>query len=280
MRVIPVNAGRIDGNTFVAGTRVQDAIVRVDAGTLHADIPVQITGSPAYAEIVPQRPALRAGETVQLEARAFDARGYPIALPQELSWTATSGQVARSGLYVADSHDANVSVALGGTHVTQAVTVGEHAIALPLARYAQFTTAPRGAAGGIDKEQPCPACLTLHYDFTNDERAAYANASIPLPQRALAISADVLGDGNGETLRLAVNNAINERFLYTLAKIDWQGWRHVEFRFPPALPQPITFKSIYVINRVGPSTPVQSAGSIALRDVRVILAGSAHSAPK
>ena len=280
MRVVPGNAGRMDGDAFISAAHAGDAIIRIDAGALHTDVPVHVTISAAYAQILPQQPALRAGESVQLQVRAFDAHGYPIALPPELDWTSSSGRIDRSGRFTADTHDAKVDVALGDTRVSQAVTVGEHDIVLPLARYAQFATAPRDSAGSIDKEQPCAACLTLHYDFTAQERAAYANASIPLPQRALAISADVLGDGNGETLRLAVNNAINERFLYTLAKVDWQGWRHVEFRFPAALPQPITFKSIYVINRVGPTPPVQSAGSIALRDVRVILAGSAQTAPK
>jgi hypothetical protein len=122
--------------------------------------------------------------------------------------------------------------------------------------------------------------VTLHYDFSGTTRAAYANASLELPQRALGISADVFGDGNGETLRLAVNNAINERFLYTLAKIDWHGWRRVEFRFPPALPQPIVFKSMYVIDRVGPGPAVKAAGAVSLRDVRVLLAGSASDRPK
>ena len=280
MRVTPGSAGRMDGDVFIAGARAGDAAVHVDAGELHTDVPVHVLTSAAYAQILPQQPALRAGESVQLQARAFDGHGYPIALPQDLHWTASSGRIDRSGFFVAGAHDASVDVSLGATHVSQTVTVGEHTIALPLARYAQFATAPRSNAGGIDKERPCSACLTLHYDFTSDERAAYANASIPLPERVLAISADVLGDGNGETLRLAVNNAINERFLYTVARVDWQGWRHVEFRFPAALPQPITFKSMYVINRVGPAAPVQSAGSIALRDVRVILAGSGQTAPK
>ena len=280
MRVIPGNAGTVSGDTFLAGERAQDAVVRVDAGALHDDIPVHIVNSAAYAEILPQHPALRTGESLQLQARAFDAHGYPIALPAQLDWTVSTGRVDRTGAFTAQDRDAKVDVALGSTHAIQTVTVGEHDIALPLARYAQFATAPRGGPGSVDNNVPCPACLTLRYDFTGDERAAYANASIPLPERALAVSADVLGDGNGAILRLAVTNAINERFLYTMATVNWQGWRHVEFRLPPALPQPITFKSLYVINRVGPTTPVQTSGSIALRNVRVILAGSAQNSPK
>ncbi len=280
MRVIPQEAGSMQGDTFVAGSHAQDAAIRIDAGTLHTDVPVHVTASAAYAEILPQHPALRQGETLALQVRAYDAHGYPIALPQNLDWKASAGSVTRTGTFAPDNRDAQVEVALGTMVVRETVTVGEHAIGLPVDRYAQFVTAPHGGPGGLERNAPCAGCMALHYDFTGDERAAYADASIPLPQRALAIAADVYGDGNGEILRLAVNNAINERFLYTVARVDWHGWRHVEYRIPPALPQPITFKSLYVINKVGPSAPVQAAGSIALRDVRVILAGSAQNAPK
>jgi hypothetical protein len=51
-------------------------------------------------------------------------------------------------------------------------------------------------------------------------------------------------------------------------------------RFPPALPQPITLKSLYVINRVGPGPAVNAAGAISIRDLQVVLAGSAQTATK
>jgi hypothetical protein len=215
-----------------------------------------------------------------LQARAFDTHGYPIAVPDRLPWSATNASIDPSGRLQVSQRDALVRVRLGDKLVTQRITVGEHAIEIPFAQKAAFATAPAGDAGSVTRDAPCKGCISLRYDFTGTERAAYANATLVLPQRALGLSADVYGDGNGETLRLAVNNAINERFLYTLAKVDWHGWRHVEFRFPPALPQPITFKSIYVINRVGPGDAVQSAGAVSLRNVRVLLAGSADTSPK
>ena len=278
--VSPASAGRFEGDTFVAGAKPEEAVVRIQAGTLRSEIPVHVTDTVAYAQIVPEHAALRSGENVQLQARAFDAKGYPIALPDTLPWRASSGRIDAGGAFTAGTTDARVSLQLGSRLVSEMVTVGEHDLDLPLARYAEFATAPRGGPGGIDKDAPCGGCMTLRYDFTASERAAYANASIPLPERALALSADVFGDGNGETLRLAVNNAINERFLYTVAKIGWKGWRHVEFRFSPALPQPITFKSLYVIDKVGPGPAAQAQGAVALRNVRVVLAGSAQNPHK
>ena len=280
MQVVPGNAGTIDGDTFVAGKRPADAVVRVEAGTLRTQVPVEVTADVARTQILPEHPALRTGETLQLAARAFDARGYPIALPADLPWTTAIGAIDVSGRFIAAQSDTLVSVRIGDKVAAENITVGEHEERVPLEQFATFSSAPRNGPGGVEKGDPCPLCTTLRYDFTSDERAAYLDATLRLPERALAVAADVFGDANGETLRLAVNNAINERFLYTVAKVDWHGWRRVEFRFPDALPQPITFKSLYVINRVGPAPAVQASGSIAVRNFRVVLAGSAQSAPK
>lgn len=276
LRVIPDDAGTIDGDTFVAGGKSMDAVIRAQSGALRADIPVHVTNAVARAQILPLQPALRANEHLDLQARAFDAQGYPIAVPSTLPWQAQNAQITGSGALAVSDRDAQVSVRLGDRVFRQIVTVGEHAQAISLSA-ASFSTAPHGGPGAIDHPADCADCTSLHYDFTAGERAAYVDASVTLPQRALAVAADVFGDGNGETLRVAVNNAINERFLYTLAKVDWHGWRHVEFRFPPALPQPITLKALYVINKVGPGPAVNAAGAVSIRNLQVVLAGSKQS---
>lgn len=279
LHVIPASAGRIEDGTFVAGDKPQDAVIRVQSGALQMDLPVHVTTAVARGEILPLHPALRAHERVQLSARAFDKNGYSIAIPDTLPWNASGGSVDDRGRFAAGVRDAVASVRLGDTLVRQTITVGEHTQALALGK-TTFATAPRGGPGGIEQPKTCAGCTTLRYDFSGSERAAYIDATVQLPQRALGISADVYGDGNGEVLRLAVNNAINERFLYTIAKVDWHGWRHVQFRFPAALPQPITFKSMYVINKVGPMPAVTAAGAISIRNLAVLLAGSAQTRTK
>jgi hypothetical protein len=279
MRVIPEDAGKIVDGTFIAGRKAEDAVIRVQSGALQMDVPVHVTTAVARGEILPAHPALRAHEHLQLQARAFDKSGYPIALPATLAWNATGGAIDSRGSFAAGTGDAVASVRLGDALVRQTVTVGEHVEPIEL-QNAKFATAPRNGPGGLDRPASCAGCLSLKYDFSGTERAAYIDATVPLAQRALGIAADVYGDGNGEVLRLAVNNAINERFLYTVATVNWHGWRHVEFRVPPALPQPITFKSLYVINRVGPGTAVTAAGAISLRNLQLILAGSAQQSLK
>ena len=279
MDVLPARAGRIDGTVFVAGDRSMDATIRVRAGQLRLDVPVRVLRSVSRADILPEHPTARAGETLQVGARAFDSRGYPIALPETLPWTARNGSIDDRGVFHAGQADGEVALRLGDRLVTATVTVGEHSEPLALEN-ATFSTAPRGGPGSIVKDDSCTPCTSLQYDFSGEERAAYVNAPLRLPQRALGLTADVYGDGNGEVLRVAVDNAINELFLYTVAKVDWHGWRRVEVRFPAELPQPIELKSIYAIDRVGPESAVKAAGQITLRDVRVVLAGSAQTTPK
>lgn len=278
--VEPNALGTYRDGGFVAGPRSGEGMLRVRHGALTLRVPVVVTTAVARTQILPQDPVAPPNGALHFSARAFDRNGYEIALPATLPWQAQDGAIDAAGVFRARTADATVSVRLGDTVAQETVVVGEHTQELGFASAATFATAPREGAGMLSTDTPCPACLTLAYDFTGTERAAYANASLPLPQRALGIQADVLGDGNGEVLRVAVNNAIGERFMYTMAHVDWRGWRHVEFRFPPALPQPLTLKAIYLVNRVGSENAVTAAGSVAFRDVRVILAGSADKPPK
>ncbi len=279
--VRPAGLGRFAADSFLAGNRAGNGVLRVRRGELGLDVPVAVTTAVARVRITPRDPVVAAGGSVRLSILAFDRDGFPIALPAALPWRVQGGTIDSSGNFRAGKTDATVTVQLGSSLATQQIMVGEHEAPLSLAS-AVFASAPRGGPGQLvpDPDPACKDCLILSYDFTGTERAAYANASIPLPQRVLAISAEVNGDGNGEALRIAVNNAINERFMYTIAHIDWHGWRRVQFRFPPALAQPLTLKAIYAIDRVGSENPVTAAGSVGIRNVRLTLAGGSEQPPK
>lgn len=278
--VAPAALGTLNGETFVAGSAGGSGKLRVSRGGLYVDVPIEITTQIARAQILPRDPVVAEAGGLKLSVRAFDRNGYPIALPESLPWRARNGSIDAGGNFRASDRNATVLLQLGSYAAVQPIVVGEHGEGLAFAPAASFGTAPRGGPGELRADSGCATCVTLRYDFTGTERAAYADVSLPLPQRALGLSLDVFGDGNGEALRLAVNNAINERFMYTVARIDWHGWRRVEFRFPPELPQPLTLKALYVINRIGPEAPVTAAGSVGFRDLRTIVAGSLNNAPK
>jgi exopolysaccharide biosynthesis protein len=279
--VKPGNLGSFASGQFKAGSRAGNGILQVRRGAMRLDVPIVVTTAIARTQILPSDPVVPAGGGVRLTIRAFDRAGFPIALPPALAWHAQNATIDKFGNLRAGKSDAVVSLQLGRYLATQRVMVGEHDVPLSLAS-AVFATAPRGGPGQLvpDPDPTCKDCLILSYDFTGTERAAYANASIALPQRALAISMEINGDGNGETLRVAVNNAINERFMYTIAHIGWNGWRRIQFRFPAALPQPLTFRALYAINRVGSRIPVTAAGSLGIRNVRLTLAGGFEQPPK
>lgn len=279
LRVIPSSAGVIEHGVFTAGDNPQDAVIRIENGALRAEIPVHVTTAVARGEILPLNAALRERATTQLSARAFDAQGYPVAVPSALAWSARNASIDAWGRLTVRDSDALVSVRLGSKIVTETVVVGEHGQPISL-HGARFSSAPRAGPGTLRQDDPCPGCTTLEYDFTGSERAAYADANVRLPQRAVAVGVDVLGDGNGEILRVALNNAMNERFLYTMATVTWHGWRHVELAVPAGLAQPLMLKALYVINRVGPTPPVTASGAVAFRNLAVILAGSAQNSPK
>ncbi len=279
--VEPGSLGSFAGGQFIAGNRTGAGVLQVRRGDIHLDVPVAVTTAVARTRIAPRDPVLTAGGRVRLSIAAFDREGFAIALPAVLPWRAQNGTVDSSGSFRAGKTDATVTLQLGRYVAAQRIMVGEHEESLSLAS-AVFASAPRGGPGQLvpDPDPTCKDCLILSYDFTATERAAYANTSIPMPQRVLGISAEINGDGNGEPLRIAVNNAINERFMYTIAHIDWQGWRRVQFRFPAALTQPLTLKAIYAINRTGSENPVTAAGSVGIRSVRLTVAGGAGHPPK
>ena len=264
-----------DGAIMVRGPGT--GVLRVVSGALFLDVPVEIASAAARAEILPLHPNVARGGVIGFSVRAYDRRGYALTLPPRLPWNAQNASVSPEGVFHARMADALVRVALGSTIATATVRVGSHVAPLQIVQSASFATAPRGGPGSVRVGDGCAACLTLQYDFTGTERAAYVNTSALLPDATTAIAADVYGDGRGETLRFAIENAIHERFLYTLARVTWRGWRRVQASLPPALLQPLTLRSLYVIDRVGPEPPAKSAGAIAVRNVSAIVAGTQNS---
>jgi len=278
--VKPSDLGSFSAGQFKAGNHVGAGFLEVRLGSMKLDVPVSVTTAIARAEITPRDPVVPEGGAVRLAVRAFDRDGFPVAMPSNLDWRAQNGSIDNGGNFRAGKTDAAVSLQLGRYVASRRIMVGEHEMPLSLSG-AVFATAPRGGPGQLvpDSDPACKNCMTLSYDFTGTERAAYANVSIPLP-RTLGMSAEINGDGNGETLRVAVNNAINERFMYTIAHVAWHGWRKVQFRFPPGLAQPMTLKALYVIARVGSENAVTAAGSVGIRNVRLTVAGGSEQPPK
>ena len=217
-----------------------------------------------------------AGSIMRFRARGFDASGEPVEIGAA-RWSASAGTIAGDGTYLAATHDGSVSAVVGGATASVTVHVGRHArhLLFPL-QGVFFEAYPRGGPGALEhlRGRDGEDVLELRYDFTGQERAAYANSALVLPGTPLGFGLDVRGDGSGAALRAAFLNRFGERRALTLAQsVDWTGWRHLEVPLPSDLNPPVTLASVYVVALPGTKLP-HDPGAVGFRDPIAILAGT------
>jgi hypothetical protein len=239
-------------------------------GRIAGEVSVEVMRTPARVTIVPPNPNVEKGSAIDLDARAFDPRGYRLALPSLLPWETNGGSVDAHGLYHAGVRDAKVSVRIGDALADALVTVGSHEMPLPFLDRARFVTMPRGGEGSLERDPACGSCLTLTYAFGGNERAAYAMSDLPLPSHTIGLAFDVLDDGSASRLRVALRNAINEDVFLDATVLDRPGWRHVTVHWTGETAEVSRLLGIYVLPPKGMEL---SSGEIGLRNVRAIVAG-------
>ena len=251
-------------------------IVRESGGDASATLTYRTVATLAKFSVDPAVANPDLGTTIRFRARGFDASGEPVEVGAPV-WTATGGSIAADGTYRAGARDASIVARLGGALASATVRVGRHVahIAFPI-NGMRFETYPRGGPGAFEFVliRAGGDHWHLRYDFSGAERAAYANGAAVFPGIPIAFGVDVLGDGNGATLRAAFTNGFGERRALTLAKsVDWSGWRHLEIPLPADLTPPVTLVSLYVVAPPG-TKAVRAAGAIGFRDPIAIVAGT------
>lgn len=280
LTVAPSSLARLDPDgTLIAGERPGRGTLTFARGPFSAEVPLEVFAAPATVRIEPAFPNPEPGGRTQLRAVAVDASGFPLATEGLVRWSALTGRIGPDGTHLAGGSDDIVTARIGALEATLPVPVGRHEVALDALGRAggpgdpwRFSTVPANGPGEIGNGD---GALLLAYDFTGDERAALANANLPLPGRPLEISLDVRGDESGAGLRLAFTNGDRERVGVTLAKrIDWAGWKRIAVRLPPRATPPLVFLGITTIDSLG-TPPIHTSGVIAFRDLRIVLAGTA-----
>jgi exopolysaccharide biosynthesis protein len=264
--------------TLTAGDRAGSGTLHLSRGTIAADVPFEVVAAPAALRIEPAFPNPEPGGRTALRAVAVDASGFPLAVDGRVSWSAANGRIAPDGTHQAGRSDDLVKARIGGAEAALTIPVGRHDVALDVLGRAggpgdpwRFSTVPANGPGSLANDA---GALALAYDFTGDERAAIASASLALPGRPLELSVDIHGDGSGAGIRLAFTNGDRERVGATLVKrLDWIGWKRISLRLPPRATPPLSLAGITVINSLG-TPPVHTSGVIALRDLRIVLAGT------
>lgn len=273
VRVDPATLGRYDDGTFTAAQPGDGALVARE-GAFTLQLPVHVASDPARLIVLPPDPSVAQGGRLTLQARAYDAQGYAIALPPTLPWRAQGGSVDAYGTLTAGTSDALISLLLGDHLANALVTVGFHDVAL--AAKPSFMTIPRGGEGSVVQSADCPTCETLQYALGPQERAAYMITDVTLPPRTVAIAFSVFDDGQGARLKLALRNAINEEVLLAVGPMDHAGWRDVVVRLPQGIAQPARLVGIYVIG-ADPASAI--AGRISIKNLHAIAAGAQPERP-
>jgi hypothetical protein len=255
--------------------------LRLSRDGVAASLRLTIVPAVHRVAIEPERPDVDPNGTVTLRAQAFDERGRTIAIGDAVRWSALRGTVAPDGTFTAGAVDGFVTAAVGDVRSSEIVHVGHHAVSLPGFDAAgqqrwHFSSVPAGGPGTLAFTSA--GTLQLTYDFSGDERAAYAGAGVMLGE-PLALSCAIDGDGMGAGVRVALVDRYGERSALTLAKsVDWTGPQRREVRVPSALAPPIALQSIYVVGTLG-SEPVKTTGTIGIRDCNVTLPGTPPRAP-
>jgi hypothetical protein len=268
-RVEPPSLGIFRDGRFTALQPGTGNIV-MRSGRIAGAVSVEVMRTPARVAIVPPNPNVEKGAAIDLDARAYDPRGYRLSLPTLLPWETNQGSIDAHGLLHAAGRDAKVVVHIGEAAAVTTVTVGSHEAYLPFSEKAHFVTAPRGGEGSLERDPTCGSCLTLNYSFSGNERAAYAMADLPLPQHVIGLSFDVMDDGSASRLRVALRNAINEDVFLDATLLDQPGWRHVVVRWAGETSEVARLLGIYVLP---PKGMEESSGQIVLRNVRAVIAG-------
>ncbi len=229
--------------------------VRDYRGGLTADVPYRTIDKVASLVITPDRPNPPAFGSITLHVQAFDQRGAPVVLNNNIVWRASNGVVSPAGTnatFRAGFNDGTVTVIAGGATTTAMVYVGAH----------------NETIAGFPSE------LSLAYDFTGTTRAAYARMNVALPGEPLQFRIDVFGDGNGAALRAAFVNRYGEPQPVTLARrIDWKGWRTLAVMLPASLNAPAKLTSLYALSALG-GPSVHAAGTLRFRAPGVVVRGT------
>lgn len=267
--VTPSSLGTYANGVFTARA-AGDGVLRLRSGALTGELPLHVARTAARVVILPLLAHVSVNGTIRLRVRAYDEHGYPLDLPQRITWAASSGSIDADGTFVARTEDAIVHAAIGGRVAEQRVLVGSKERPLAFDTAAHFATVPRDGAGSAIKDPSC-ACVQLTFALGSDERAAYALADLPLPAHTIALAFDVRDDGSGANLRLALRNSMNAQVLVSGVTLDHPGWRHLQIALPATLTEPARLSAIYVLAPKGASA---LAGSIVVRNVHAIVAGS------
>jgi Phosphodiester glycosidase len=261
----------------VSGPRAGTSRVRLERDGITTRVPVRVVRSVAGLAIGPAHVNPARGQLVALTLTAWDARGERVAVGQHATWSARNARIDRNGRLVVANGDAFVTARIGRAKTSVRIPVGHHVVPLVVGRNGArepwaFTTVP---AGGLGATEQLEDGVRIRYDFSNGGRAASARAVPPrVVGTLLGVACDVVGDGNGEALRLAFVDQYGARESVTLAPaIDFTGVRRLSTGGLAGLAPPLALREVYVVGTLA-MPAIRAAGSVGVEHCTATLAGA------
>ncbi len=287
--VVPVRAALVDAAGHALGAahlqggdvvraRATSARVPVRSETLRSDVVVDVVDRLARIDVTTDVRHPEPGSIVRFRAIGFDDRDREVVLGPALAMRGRGGPFDAALPYRLGTRDERFEATAAGALAKLVVRVGRHVVpidAFDVAHRAawHFAAAPATAPGTVAFAEDAPQ-MRLAYDFTRDERAAYARTALALPGEPLAFSIDVTGDGGGAALRASFVNGLGETRALTLAPhIDWHGVERKTVALPGDVTPPVRLAALYLVPGVG-GPPARVAGTISFNNATVTVAGS------
>jgi len=260
------DAGRVGAAGVFSARSPGTATIEAAAGPARATAEVTVVDAVASILVSPDTVSLAGGESMTLQAHAFDRDGQPVWVNAwQFRWSAAGGAVqvdAGGHVTAVQQCEATITVQLGDVAATAHITVDRAPEVVwgfdeAGGWYASAVRARAALALSADGEpvHSGTRAAKLTYDLRTGgagTAAAYvqAPAPIPLPGRPRAIGVWVYGDGSGHWLRgNYIDGDGNRRVMdfTAVGGLDWIGWRFVEAPVDPEAPLPISFERVYVV---------------------------------
>ncbi len=279
----PSTLATITPDGFVhLGTQPGSGMLQIARGGVSADVPIAIFPGVARLGIDPDRPNPDPGTSIALHAVGYDAAHRLMTIGENAVWSAVGGTVDAHGVFAAGTSDATVTATLGGVQAKTIVRVGRRFVPAtifdePAQAGWHFSSTPANNPGTLAFATPSNGSLSITYDFSDKERAAYATVTPPISLGdALALGFAIDGDASGVSLRASLSDRFGERATLTIVpRIDWTGIQLHDVPIPSWLAPPIGLRAIYL---TAGSKTNKAAGTITLRNVRLLVPGSAAHA--
>ncbi|MGI5858222.1 MAG: stalk domain-containing protein [Tepidanaerobacteraceae bacterium] len=279
--------GYFNGNVFTAENSGTAQVVAT-LGDIKATQDIKVLKENIMLSVEPQKVQVNPGAKAVFSVNVTDSEGFKAPLePIDVNWNIAGEIGFMNGLeFTADQKPSSGAVIaeFSGLKAGALVQTGYQSVLLDNFENLEgkaFNVYPEDVKGSFNiTPLPDPVYSgdfsgRLAYDFSEGTatRAAYLtfeNGGKVLPLGTVKLGLWVYGQGDGEWLRAAVQDASGKETVLDIAKsVDWNNWRWIETSLP-AGKAPFKLKTIYVVET---DPEKKTSGALYLDELTAFIAG-------